>query len=124
MSEDEKGERMANRTLLLCPAATAPLALMSQAQILLGVIAPVCGFAFPRGLYLWGITPAYHPPFTQGLSVYLVKREGVGLIGGTHGLVAFAAITAAPISFATFCCTVLSAAVAGLRLLMGGPVSR
>lgn len=93
------------------------LPFISLTQILCGVAALVGGFVSPRGFYLWGIALALHSPFTQGLSVYLMEREGVELVGGTEGLVAFAVMTAVLISFATFCYSMLSAVGMGLRLL-------
>jgi hypothetical protein len=71
-----------------------------------------------------GVAPALHSPFTQGLSVYVMEREGVELIGGTRGLVGFATITAALIAFATVGYTALSAVGMGVRLLAARFVSR
>lgn len=100
------------------------LPFISLTQIMCGVVALVSGFVFPRGFYLWGVASALHSPFTQGLSVYLMEREGVELVGGTEGLVSFARITAVLIAFATACYTALAAIGTGLRLLAGGFVSR
>ena len=71
-----------------------------------------------------GVAPALHSPFTQGLSVYVMEREGAELVGGTQGLVGFATITAALIDFATDGYMVLSAVGMGVRLLAGRLVSR
>ena len=104
----------------VCPGPWSPnLPFVSAASVACGVVALAGGFVFPRGFYLWGIALALHSPFTQGLSVYVMEREGVGLVGGTRGLVGFAMITAVLIAFAAFCYTVLSAIGVGARLLIG-----
>ena len=66
-----------------------------------------------------GVAPALHSPFTQGLSVYVMERESVELVGGTQGLGGFAMITAALVVCATVGYTVLSAVGMGVRLLAG-----
>jgi hypothetical protein len=59
------------------------LPFVSVASVACGAMAMAGGFVFPKGFYLWGVALAIHSPFTQGLSVYVMEREGVGLVGGT-----------------------------------------
>lgn len=96
------------------------LPFVSLAQILLGAVALVSGFASPRGFCLWGIALALHRPFAEGPIVYAMEGGGAELVGGTRGLVTFATITAVPIAFALFCYTLFSAAGMGLRYLVRG----
>ena len=128
---------MRTRTLLVCLAVTALVALTAGValaatisgsegddrnltQVVLGAAALASGFVSPRGFYLWGVALALHSPFTQGLTVHLMQREGIDPAVGTQGLVGFAVITAVLVAFAAFCYTVLSAAGMGPRLLIGG----
>ena len=55
------------------------LPFVSVASVACGAMAMAGGFVFPKGFYLWGVALAIHSPFTQGLSVYVMEREGVGL---------------------------------------------
>jgi hypothetical protein len=104
----------------VCMGPWSPdLPFVSAASVACGAVALAGGFIFPEGFYLWGAALVLHSPFTQGLSVYVMEREGVGLVGGTRGLVGFAMITAVLIVFAAFCYTVLSAIGVGARLLIG-----
>lgn len=99
----------------VCPGPWSPaLPFVSAASVACGVVALAGGFVFLKGFYLRGVALALHSPFTQGLSVYAMEREGVGLVGGTRAL-----ITAVLIAFAAFCYTVLSAIGVGARLLIG-----
>ena len=96
------------------------LSIVSLAQTLLGAVALVGRFVFPRGVYFWGIALALHRPFAEGPIVYAVEGERVDRVGGTRGLVAFAAIAAMLIAFALFCYALFSAAGMGPRYLVRG----
>jgi hypothetical protein len=96
------------------------LPIVSLAQTLLGAVASVGGFAFPRGSYFWGIALALQRPLAEGPIVYSMEGGGAELAGGTRGLAAFATITATPIAFALFCHTLFSVAGMGLRYLVRG----
>ena len=91
---------------------------ISLVQIVCGAAALISGFVFSRGFYLWGVALALHSPFTQGLTVYMMEQRGLGLTGGTQGLVAYAIITAWLIFFTMGCYTVLSAIGMGLGYLV------
>lgn len=93
---------------------------VSLAQILLGAVALVGGFAFPRGIYFRGIALALHRPFAEGPIVYEAEGGAAELVGGTRGLVAFAAIAAMLIAFVLFCYALFSAAGMGPRYLVRG----
>ena len=89
-----------------------------------GALALACGFALPRGFYLWGFALGLHGPFTEALTVYLMYQEGVGLVGGTSGIVGYVVITAILLIFAILCYTALSAIGAGARFLLGYAIRR
>jgi hypothetical protein len=89
------------------------LPFVSLAQTLPGAVALVSGFAFPRGIYFRGIALALQRPFAEGPIVYAMGGGGTQPVGGTQGLVVFAAI-------ALFCRTPFSAAGMGPRYLVRG----
>lgn len=93
------------------------LPLITMTQIVLGAVALTSGFASPRGFSLWGVALAFHSPFTHGLSIHLMEREGVRLVGGTQGLVVFGLFTAVAVAFVAACNTMLSSIGMVLRLL-------
>jgi hypothetical protein len=96
------------------------LPLVSLAQILLGAVALVSGFAPPRGIYFWGIALALHRPFAEGPIVYAMEGERVDRVGGPRGLVVFAAIAAVMIASTLFRYALFSAGGMGPRYLGRG----
>lgn len=94
-----------------------PLSLL-RVPVSCGALALVGGFVFSRGFYLWGLALTLHGPFVEGLTVYLMYQEGLGLVGGTRGIVGYAVISTGLFVFTIFCYTFLSSVGAGLRLLL------
>lgn len=89
-----------------------------------GVLALVSGFVFPRGFYLWGVALGLHGPFVEGLTVHLMYRDGIELVGGTPGIASFVVISAVLLLFQILLYTLLSSAGAGARYLPGWLASR
>ena len=100
------------------PRSDSPLD-MFRVAIVCGALAVVAGFVFPRGFYLWGVALALYGPFVEGLTVFLMYQDGIGLVGGPPGILGYAAISAMLFVFAVVCYTALSSAGAGARHLLG-----
>lgn len=104
------------------PRVDSTLLSLLRVPISCGILALVGGFVFPRGFYLWGVALGLHGPFVEGLTVYLMYQEGLGLVGGTRGVAGYVVISAMLFVFAILCYTVLSATGAGTRYLAGRTV--
>ena len=88
------------------------------------LLALASGLVFPRGFYLWGIALALHTPFTEALTVYLMQRDGYGLVGGAQGIASYIFITALFVFGAMLIYTAFSTLGMGLRYLVLGDRSR
>jgi hypothetical protein len=60
-----------------------------------------------------------HSPFAQGLTVYMIDKEGYGLYGGTQGAVSYVVLSAVLFVFTILCYTALSTLGMALRYLVG-----
>ena len=92
--------------------------------VVCGALSIVSGFVFPRGFYLWGIALGLHGPFVEGLTVYLMEKEGYGLVGGTQGVLSYVAISAMLFVFTILCYTLLSTLGMALRYPVARATSR
>lgn len=97
------------------PQFGSPLDLF-RAAIACGAL--VSGFVFTRGFYLWGVALGLHGPLVEALTVYLMYQDGIGLVGGTRGIVGYVVISAMLFVFAISCYTAISALGAGARYLL------
>lgn len=104
---------------------TDPLLSMFFTPLICGALALLAGFAFPKGFYLWGIALNLHSPFAQGLTSYLMEKQGIEwLVGGIRGLVSYVAIAVTLFFLTILCYTALSAVGLGMRHLSRRIISR
>ena len=101
------------------PAST-PFFFLLLVPTVCGALALVSGFVFPKGFYLWGNALNLHSPLADGLTVYMMEREGHrAFYGGTQGVVSYVVLTAALFVFTILCYTVLSTLGMCLRYSVG-----
>lgn len=100
-----------------------PLLLLDDAfdtgVILYALLALAAGFLVPRGFYLWGVAIVLSHPFAALTLTAYQQSHGADIVrGGVEGWVGYAFVLVAMTMTTAVLTTVLSAAGAGLRLLV------